>query len=143
MTTPTPVLPVLEAQNLTIAYAGRTAIDGLDLTITQGQITTFVGANGSGKSTLLKAPGRILRPAAGQVVLEGGPITDLPTKEVARLAMEPQSPGAWARPSALQGQSPAPRSGSPEASGHRPSVKSVFPGPSFVAFSVAASISRA
>jgi len=95
MTTPTPVLPVLEAQNLTIAYAGRTVIDGLDLTITQGQITTFVGANGSGKSTLLKALGRILKPAAGKVMLEGRPISDLPTKEVARrLAILPQSPSA-------------------------------------------------
>lgn len=93
MTTTT--LPALEARGLRLAYDGRTVIDGLDLRIEPGSVTTLVGANGSGKSTLLKALGRILKPAAGEVLLEGEPITRLATKEVARrLALLPQSPSA-------------------------------------------------
>ncbi|MCE0539519.1 ABC transporter ATP-binding protein [Kineosporia rhizophila] len=90
--------PVLQAKDLKVTYDTRDTrpvIDGLNLTIEPGQITTFVGANGSGKSTLLKTLGRILKPTAGQVFLEGTPISSLSTKDVARrLAILPQSPTA-------------------------------------------------
>ncbi|ROQ41604.1 iron complex transport system ATP-binding protein [Frondihabitans sp. PhB188] len=93
MTTTT--LPALEARGLRLAYDGRTVFAGLDLRIEPGSVTTLVGANGSGKSTLLKALGRILKPSAGEVLLEGEPIARLATKEVARrLALLPQSPSA-------------------------------------------------
>ncbi len=103
--------PVLQAHALKVAYEGRTVIDGLDLSITQGQITTFVGANGSGKSTLLKTLGRILKPTAGNVTLEGRPIRELTTKDVARrLAILPQSPtapaGITVRDLVMRGRNP-------------------------------------
>ncbi|GIF21707.1 iron complex transport system ATP-binding protein [Actinoplanes tereljensis] len=85
----------LEARGLRVAYDGTVVLDGLDLSIESGQITTLVGANGSGKSTLLKTLGRILKPSSGEVLLEGSAITSIGTKEVARrLAILPQSPSA-------------------------------------------------
>ena len=87
--------PVLEARGLTLSYDRRVVIDGLDLSIDTGSITTLLGANGSGKSTLLKAFGRLLRPEAGEVLLEGEPIRSLANRDVAkRLAILPQNPAA-------------------------------------------------
>ncbi|MGF6824274.1 iron complex transport system ATP-binding protein [Microbacterium sp. ZKA21] len=85
----------LSAEGVTLAYGDRTIIDGLDLAIAPGKITTIVGANGCGKSTLLRSLARLLSPSAGQVVLDGTSVHSRPTKEVARiLGLLPQSPVA-------------------------------------------------
>ncbi|WP_072805753.1 ABC transporter ATP-binding protein [Rhodococcoides yunnanense] len=92
-----PVLeaPVLEARGLRLAYDKRTILDGLDLQIHAGTITTLLGANGCGKSTLLKAFGRILTPSDGVVLLDGTPIRTLHGRDVAKkLAILPQNPVA-------------------------------------------------
>ena len=85
----------LSAEGVTLSYGDRTIIDGLDLTVAPGKITTIVGANGCGKSTLLRSLARLLSPAAGQIVLDGKSVHARPTKEVARiLGLLPQSPVA-------------------------------------------------
>ncbi|MGY1673205.1 ABC transporter ATP-binding protein [Geodermatophilus sp. SYSU D00710] len=93
---PTPVPPVrLAAEDLRLAYDDRVVVDGLDLTLTDGSFTAIVGPNGCGKSTLLRALGRLLRPAAGRVLLDGRSIARTPTREVARvLGLLPQTPVA-------------------------------------------------
>ncbi|WP_175987128.1 ABC transporter ATP-binding protein [Microbacterium tenebrionis] len=83
----------LKACAVTLGYGDRTVIDGLDLQIAPGRITSIVGANGCGKSTLLRSLARLLSPASGQVVLDGRSVHSRPTKEVARiLGLLPQSP---------------------------------------------------
>ncbi|TQL48717.1 iron complex transport system ATP-binding protein [Homoserinimonas aerilata] len=83
----------LAASGLTLAYDGRTIVDGLDIEVPRGGFTIIVGPNGCGKSTLLKALSRTLKPVAGSVLLEGSPIDGMRSKAVARrLAMLPQSP---------------------------------------------------
>ena len=85
----------LVADHVTLGYGDRTIIDGLDLAIAPGKITSIVGANGCGKSTLLRALARLLAPTSGQVVLDGTSLHARPTKEVARvLGLLPQSPVA-------------------------------------------------
>jgi iron complex transport system ATP-binding protein len=85
----------LSAEGVTLGYGDRTIIDGLDLSVAPGKITTIVGANGCGKSTLLRSLARLLAPSAGQVVLDGTSVHARPTKEVARiLGLLPQSPVA-------------------------------------------------
>ena len=94
----------LTTRKLTLAYDGNVIIQGLDLAIPQGQITTLVGPNGCGKSTLLRGMARLLKPKAGVVYLEGDAmvkdrprraIAHLPTKALAkRLGILPQSPSA-------------------------------------------------
>ena len=93
---PPPVPPVrLAAEDLRLAYDDRVVVDGLDLTLTDGSFTAIVGPNGCGKSTLLRALGRLLRPAAGRVLLDGRSIARTPTREVARvLGLLPQTPVA-------------------------------------------------
>jgi iron complex transport system ATP-binding protein len=91
---PTPA-PRLVAENLTLGYGDRVIVEGLDVEIPTGVITTVIGPNGCGKSTMLRALGRLLKPRAGTVLLDGKAIGTMRTKEVARtLGMLPQSPVA-------------------------------------------------
>ena len=85
----------LEARDLTLGYGAAPIVEELSLTVPRGKVTTIVGANACGKSTLLRGLARLLRPAAGQVLLDGRSIHDLPTKQVARMmGLLPQSPVA-------------------------------------------------
>ncbi|TSD47357.1 ABC transporter ATP-binding protein [Rhodococcus sp. KBS0724] len=85
----------LVAKDLTLGYGDRIIVDGLDIEIPTGVITTVIGPNGCGKSTLLRALGRLLKPKSGSVVLDGKAISSMKTKDVARvLGMLPQTPVA-------------------------------------------------
>ncbi|MDO3646993.1 ABC transporter ATP-binding protein [Nocardia mangyaensis] len=85
----------LAADRVSLGYGERVIVDDLSLDITTGVVTTVIGPNGCGKSTLLKALGRLLRPHAGQVVLDGKAISSMKTKDVARvIGMLPQTPVA-------------------------------------------------
>ena len=83
----------LRAEQVTLAYGDRVVVDGLDLDVLPGRVTAVIGPNGCGKSTVLRALGRLLKPASGQVVLDGKRIDKTPTKEVAKvIGMLPQAP---------------------------------------------------
>lgn len=87
--------PRLVAESLTLGYGDRVIVEGLDVEIPTGVITTVIGPNGCGKSTMLRALGRLLKPRAGTVLLDGKAITTMRTKDVARtLGMLPQAPVA-------------------------------------------------
>ncbi|WP_030145151.1 ABC transporter ATP-binding protein [Spirillospora albida] len=82
----------LTGAGLTLAYDRRTVASGLDVAIPDGSFTVIVGPNACGKSTLLRALARILKPAAGTIVLDGEPIAGWPAKRLARtLGLLPQS----------------------------------------------------
>jgi iron complex transport system ATP-binding protein len=83
----------LGAKGATLAYADRTIVDKIDVSIPDGRITVIVGPNGCGKSTLLRALARLMTPRQGSVLLDGKDIHALPTREVARrLGLLPQAP---------------------------------------------------
>jgi len=85
----------LGAEDIRLGYGDRIIIDGLSLDIAPGVVTTVIGPNGCGKSTLLRSLGRLLRPSAGRVVLDGKAISSMKTKDVARIVgMLPQTPVA-------------------------------------------------
>jgi iron complex transport system ATP-binding protein len=83
----------LSAKDLTLAYGETTIIENLDIEIPKGEITVLIGGNGCGKSTLLRSLARLLKPKAGNVLLNGEEIAKMKTKEIAKkLAILPQSP---------------------------------------------------
>lgn len=85
-------LPRLHAENLTLGYDQSVISRQLDVAIPHQSFSVIIGPNACGKSTLLRALARILKPAAGQVILDGKPIHALPAKQVARqLGLLPQS----------------------------------------------------
>ncbi len=69
-------MTVLEARGLTYSYPGGVlALDGLDLKVTRGRRLAILGPNGAGKTTLLLHLNGTLRPASGQVLLEGAAVS--------------------------------------------------------------------
>lgn len=86
------VAPLLESRGLRAAYGPMPALQGLDAGFFRGEIVAVLGENGSGKSTLLKVIARIVPASAGEVLLEGRPLSQLPRRETARrIAYVPQS----------------------------------------------------
>ena len=79
-------------ENLSAGYRSRTVLEKLDMEFPEHAVVTLVGANGCGKSTLLKTIGRILKPVAGSVILDGKNINAYNTLTLAgKLAVLPQS----------------------------------------------------
>mgnify|MGYP005849471641 CR=1 FL=1 len=76
--------PLLRAEGLEIAFAGVKAADGVDLSIHEGEFLAIIGPNGSGKTTFLNICTGYLRPARGEVYLDGAPITGLSPRRIAR-----------------------------------------------------------
>ena len=74
----------LQAESLRLAYGDFEVARDLSLALPDGRITSIIGPNACGKSTALRALGRLLKPKAGAVYLDGDAIHRLPTKEVAR-----------------------------------------------------------
>jgi iron complex transport system ATP-binding protein len=82
----------LHAEELTLAYDGRTVAEDLAVSIPDQSFTVIVGPNACGKTTLLRALARMLKPRRGSVYLDGQIITSYSAKEVARrLGLLPQS----------------------------------------------------
>lgn len=82
----------LQARGLSAAYGERAVIEGLDLTVLEGELTIIIGPNACGKSTLLRSLARLLPPHAGSILLDGTDIRRLPTKQVAkRIGLLPQT----------------------------------------------------
>ncbi len=62
---------VIETRGLTKTFGPTRALDGLDLTVTQGTIHGFLGPNGSGKSTTIRILLGLLRATGGRATLLG------------------------------------------------------------------------
>lgn len=85
---------MIEAQSLTVAYGGATAVDGVSLHVGAGELVALCGPNGSGKSSLIGALAGDIRPAAGAAWIDG-------------VAVAAMTPAALARRRAVLEQSPS------------------------------------
>ena len=73
--------PVVQFRDVTVRYrsvkgAPRTVFSGLDLTVRRGDKIALIGSNGAGKSTLMKLMVGLLKPAGGDVLLNGKSLHD-------------------------------------------------------------------
>jgi branched-chain amino acid transport system ATP-binding protein len=73
---------LLEVTDLHTYYGNIHALQGVSLTVEQGEIVTLIGANGAGKTTTLNSISGIVAPRSGQVTLDGEVLTHVPAHEI-------------------------------------------------------------
>jgi ABC-type sugar transport system ATPase subunit len=65
--------PLLAARGITRRFGAVLALDAVDADVRPGEILALAGENGSGKSTLAKVMAGVIRPDAGELLLDGRP----------------------------------------------------------------------
>jgi len=80
-------MPLLEVDDLHVAYGELEVVRGVSFAIERGEIVTILGSNGAGKTTTLRSLAGLIRPTRGRVRLAGKDITDLAPHQIARLGL--------------------------------------------------------
>jgi branched-chain amino acid transport system ATP-binding protein len=83
--------PLLQVDGVETYYGNIRALNGVSVSVNEGEIVALIGANGAGKSTLMMTIFGSPRARAGSITFAGTDITNLPTHEIARLRIA-QSP---------------------------------------------------
>jgi branched-chain amino acid transport system ATP-binding protein len=78
--------PILEVDNLTLAFGGVRALTGVTFSVARGSITSVIGPNGAGKTSLFNSISGFYRPK-GSVRFEGQPIERLAPPKRAKLGL--------------------------------------------------------
>ena len=64
-------MDAIKTIELTKKYKDVTAVDGLNLTVRQGELLSLLGVNGAGKTTTIKMLTGLTRPTSGEALLNG------------------------------------------------------------------------
>ncbi len=75
---------MIQITGATKRYGAVTVVDGVDLRLPRGGVTSIIGGNGAGKSTLLSLVSRLLPLDAGTVTIDGLDVTRTPGDVLAR-----------------------------------------------------------
>lgn len=76
---------MIEFKNVSASYDGELAVlKGVSFTIHDGDFVAFVGTNGAGKSTTMRLANGLLKPTAGEVLVDGVATSQLKTSQIAR-----------------------------------------------------------
>ncbi|SFU72066.1 ABC transporter ATP-binding protein [Pseudoduganella namucuonensis] len=107
---------LLEVRNIHVAYGDAPAVWDATLDIEAGQIVAVVGPNGAGKSTLINAIAGILRPAKGEIRIDGTDIARIAGHRVCDhgIAIVPEGRRLFGHMSVLENL---------ELGGHRPGAR--------------------
>ncbi|MBS0560952.1 MAG: ATP-binding cassette domain-containing protein [Proteobacteria bacterium] len=76
--------PLLEVKNLSGGYGGSVVLEGLSLTVNEGEAVALLGRNGVGKTTTLRAIMGTVRASGGSIVLSGRDLTGAKPYEINR-----------------------------------------------------------
>lgn len=63
--------PIIKVSNLTKIFDGFTAVDDISFEVMKGEIFAFLGPNGAGKTTTIKMLTTLLKPSAGEILVNG------------------------------------------------------------------------
>lgn len=72
---------MIEFKNIEIKYGNFTAMHNLNLSIADGEFFTFLGPSGCGKTTTLRSLVGLVQPSAGQILIDGKDVTNLPAEK--------------------------------------------------------------
>ncbi|HTJ73976.1 MAG TPA: ABC transporter ATP-binding protein [Acidimicrobiales bacterium] len=73
---------MLEVRDLRVSYGQIEAVRGIGFAVDAGQVVALIGSNGAGKTTTLRTLSGLLRPAGGEIRLDGERIDHLPAHEI-------------------------------------------------------------
>ena len=65
-------------------FGGVVALDHVSFSVDAGQLVALIGPNGAGKTTLFNVITRVYRPSGGTVLVDGQPVTSIPSHRVVR-----------------------------------------------------------
>ena len=78
---------MLELNGVHARYGAITALRGVSINVSQGELGALLGVNGAGKSTTLGCIAGVLRPWQGGIAFEGGSILGKSPEQIARLGI--------------------------------------------------------
>ncbi|UPK28282.1 ABC transporter ATP-binding protein [Bradyrhizobium sp. 195] len=78
---------MLSVHGLRAGYNGMNVLNGVNFDLSGAEIVSLVGRNGSGRSTMMQALLRIVKPSAGEVILNGCSVDNLKTYQIVRAGL--------------------------------------------------------
>jgi branched-chain amino acid transport system ATP-binding protein len=77
-------MALLDVRELSVRFGGVVALDRVSFTVDAGEVVALIGPNGAGKTTLFNVITRVYRPSAGNVLVDGKPVSRIPSHHVIR-----------------------------------------------------------
>lgn len=87
--------PAVQTIGLTRRYEGKVAVDHIDLSVAEGEFFGFLGPNGAGKSTTINMLVGLLRPTAGQALIQGIDVWEQPLQAKQHIGVLPDVLPPW------------------------------------------------
>jgi polar amino acid transport system ATP-binding protein len=78
---------LLVLEGLIKSFGAHTVLNGVDLTVSEGETIALIGPSGSGKSTLLRCVNRLEEPSGGRILFQGEPVVPGPRLRAMRARM--------------------------------------------------------
>jgi ABC-type branched-subunit amino acid transport system ATPase component len=75
---------LLEVSDLSLSFGGLRVLDGLELTVSEGEIVSVIGPNGAGKTTLFNVITGVYPPDEGEILFEGASVLGLDPHRISR-----------------------------------------------------------
>jgi branched-chain amino acid transport system ATP-binding protein len=75
-------MPLLEVENMHSYYGHIHALQGISLTVEEGEVVTLIGSNGAGKTTTLRSIHGILPPKEGRIIFNGEEMQGTPAHDM-------------------------------------------------------------
>ncbi len=79
--------PLLAVCDVSVAFGGIVALNGVSFEMHRGQILGLIGPNGAGKTTLFNCLSRLYQPSSGDILLEGVSILKRPPHRIAEIGI--------------------------------------------------------
>jgi branched-chain amino acid transport system ATP-binding protein len=79
--------PLLAVCDVSVAFGGIVALNGVSFDMHSGQILGLIGPNGAGKTTLFNCLSRLYQPSAGDILMEGVSILKRPPHRIAEVGI--------------------------------------------------------
>ena len=78
---------LLEIKDLIVNYGKAKALDGISLSVDEGEVVSIIGANGAGKTTILRTISGLKKPTSGEVWFQDKRIDGMPAHQIIKMGI--------------------------------------------------------